>query len=81
MTFRPFRTGEFVDLGGVMGTVQNVQIFSTTLKTADGKIVVVPNGKIIAGNIVNFARTYPPQRVHYWRRVRCGCRSGDRSAT
>ncbi|MBK4770027.1 small-conductance mechanosensitive channel MscS [Pantoea dispersa] len=56
VTFRPFRTGEFVDLGGVMGTVQNVQIFSTTLKTADGKIVVVPNGKIIAGNIVNFSR-------------------------
>ncbi|MCE0489763.1 small-conductance mechanosensitive channel MscS [Pantoea sp. Mb-10] len=56
VTFRPFRTGEFVDLGGVMGTVQNVQIFSTTLKSADGKIVVVPNGKIIAGNIVNFSR-------------------------
>ncbi|BAN98672.1 mechanosensitive ion channel protein MscS [Plautia stali symbiont] len=56
VTFRPFRTGEFVDLGSVMGTVQNVQIFSTTLKTADGKIVVVPNGKIIAGNIVNFSR-------------------------
>lgn len=56
VTFRPFKTGEFVDLGGVMGTVQNVQIFSTTLKTADGKIVVVPNGKIIAGNIINFSR-------------------------
>lgn len=55
VTFRPFRTGEFIDIG-VMGTVQNVQIFSTTLKTADGKIVVVPNGKIISGNIVNFSR-------------------------
>ncbi|WP_034944648.1 small-conductance mechanosensitive channel MscS [Erwinia oleae] len=55
VTFRPFRTGEFIDIG-VMGTVQHVQIFSTTLKTADGKIVVVPNGKIIAGNIVNFSR-------------------------
>lgn len=56
VTFRPFRTGEFVDLGGVMGTVISVQIFSTTLKTADAKIVVVPNGKIIAGNIVNYSR-------------------------
>lgn len=55
VTFRPFRTGEFIDIG-VLGTVQNVQIFSTTLKTADGKIVVVPNGKIIAGNITNFSR-------------------------
>ena len=56
VTFRPFRTGEFVDLGGVMGTVLHVQIFSTTLRTGDGKIVVVPNGKIIAGNIINFSR-------------------------
>ena len=53
--FRPFRAGEYVDLGGVAGTVLNVQIFSTTLRTADGKVVVVPNGKIIAGNIINFS--------------------------
>lgn len=56
VTLRPFRTGEFVDLGGVMGTVLSVQIFSTTLRTGDGKIVVVPNSKIISGNIVNFSR-------------------------
>ena len=54
--FRPFRAGEYVDLGGVAGTVLNVQIFSTTMRTVDGKIVVIPNGKIIAGNIVNFSR-------------------------
>jgi small conductance mechanosensitive channel len=56
VTFRPFRAGEYVDLGGIAGTVLNVQIFSTTLRTVDGKIVVVPNGKIIAGNIINFSR-------------------------
>lgn len=54
--FRPFRTGEFVDLGGVSGTVTQVQIFSTTIRTPDGKIIVVPNGKIIAGNIINSSR-------------------------
>ncbi|MEI7262972.1 small-conductance mechanosensitive channel MscS [Pectobacterium carotovorum] len=54
--FRPFRTGEWVDLGGVSGSVTQVQIFSTTLRTADGKIIVVPNGKIIAGNIINSSR-------------------------
>ncbi|HCD7549963.1 TPA: small-conductance mechanosensitive channel MscS [Citrobacter farmeri] len=54
--FRPFRSGEYVDLGGVAGTVLNVQIFSTTMRTVDGKIVVIPNGKIIAGNIINFSR-------------------------
>ncbi|HCJ6375997.1 MULTISPECIES: small-conductance mechanosensitive channel MscS [Citrobacter] len=54
--FRPFRASEYVDLGGVAGTVLNVQIFSTTMRTVDGKIVVIPNGKIIAGNIINFSR-------------------------
>ncbi len=46
--FRPFRAGEYVDLGGVAGTVLNVQIFSTTMRAVDGKIIVIPNGKIIA---------------------------------
>ena len=49
--FRPFRAGEYVDLGGVAGTVLSVQIFSTTMRTADGKIIVIPNG-----NIINFSR-------------------------
>lgn len=60
--FRPFRTGEFVDLGGVSGTVKDVQIFSTTMLTADNKTIVVPNGKIIAGNIINYSRE-PNRRV------------------
>ncbi|EMO6900795.1 small-conductance mechanosensitive channel MscS [Pluralibacter gergoviae] len=54
--FRPFRAGEYVDLGGVAGTVLHVQIFSTTMRTVDGKIVVIPNGKIIADNIINYSR-------------------------
>lgn len=54
--FRPFRAGEYVDLGGVAGTVTQVQIFSTTLRTVDNNIIVVPNGKIIASNIINTSR-------------------------
>jgi small conductance mechanosensitive channel len=54
--FRPFRAGEYVDLGGVAGTVTQVQIFSTTLRTPDDKVIIVPNGKIIAGNIINTSR-------------------------
>lgn len=56
VTFRPFRSGEYVDLCGVAGTVLQVQIFSTTLRSADGRMVVIPNGKIIANNIINFSR-------------------------
>ncbi|BEM84071.1 mechanosensitive ion channel protein MscS [Serratia marcescens] len=60
--FRPLRVGEYVDLGGVAGTVDQVQIFSTTLRTSDNKTIVVPNGKIIAGNIINYSRE-PNRRV------------------
>ncbi|WWO96416.1 MAG: small-conductance mechanosensitive channel MscS [Candidatus Dasytiphilus stammeri] len=54
--FRPLRVGEYVDLGGINGIVQQIQIFSTTLLSADGKTIVVPNGKVISGNIINYSR-------------------------
>lgn len=56
VTFRPMRVGEYVDIGGTSGTVVSIQIFSTSLKTSDGKIVVIPNGSIIAGKIINYSR-------------------------
>ncbi|WP_445494507.1 small-conductance mechanosensitive channel MscS [Photorhabdus sp. SF281] len=56
VAFRPIRAGEYVILGAVEGTVVQVQIFSTTLRTADDKIVVIPNGKIIADNVINTSR-------------------------
>lgn len=56
VTLRPLKTGEYVNLGSVAGTVLNIHIFYTTLRTLDGKIVVVPNNKIISGNIVNYSR-------------------------
>lgn len=62
VVFRPMKAGEYVALGSVAGTVDHVQIFSTTLRTVDNKTVVVPNGKIIADNIVNFSRE-PLRRI------------------
>lgn len=56
VVFRPLRAGEYVKIGAVEGTVQNVQIFSTTLRTADDRIIVIPNGKIIADSIINVTR-------------------------
>lgn len=53
---RPLRTGEYVNLGNISGTVLNIHIFYTTLRTLDGKMVVIPNGKIISGNIINYSR-------------------------
>ncbi|WWO99162.1 MAG: small-conductance mechanosensitive channel MscS [Candidatus Dasytiphilus stammeri] len=53
---RPLRVGEYVDLGGVSGIVQQIQIFSTTLLSDDGKTIIMPNGKVISANIVNYSR-------------------------
>ncbi|QLA06276.1 mechanosensitive ion channel [Enterobacter ludwigii] len=62
VTLRPFRAGECVDVDGATGTVERVNIFSTTLLAADNKIIIVPNGEIIAGEIINFSRE-PERRV------------------
>ncbi|QNS01645.1 MAG: small-conductance mechanosensitive channel MscS [Buchnera aphidicola (Pentalonia nigronervosa)] len=56
VTLRPLKSGEYVNLGNVSGTVLNIHIFYTMLRTLDGKIVVVPNNKIISGNIINYSR-------------------------
>lgn len=56
--FRPFKTGEYIEMGSVSGTVDKVHAFSTTLRTADNKLIVVPNGKAISSNIVNYSREH-----------------------
>lgn len=53
---RPFRAEEYANLGGVAGTVLSVQIFFTTMRTTDGRIITIPNDKTIAGDIINFSR-------------------------
>ncbi|WP_339671569.1 mechanosensitive ion channel domain-containing protein [Dasania marina] len=53
--FRPIKLGDFIDAGGVMGSVKNISIFSTILKTGDNKIITVPNSRIMGGPITNFS--------------------------
>ena len=52
--FRPFNVGDFIEGAGVAGTVEEIQIFTTTLKTPDNKTVIVPNASLTSGNIVNW---------------------------
>lgn len=54
--FRPFTKGDFVEVAGISGTVQEVRIFSTYLLTPDNKLIVVPNGQIGAEAITNYTR-------------------------
>lgn len=53
--FRPFKAGDFVEAGGVSGTVREISIFNTIMKTPDNRIITVPNGQIYAGSITNFS--------------------------
>jgi small conductance mechanosensitive channel len=53
--FRPFKAGDFVEAGGVAGTVEEVQLFTTKLKTPDNKTVIIPNGQVTAGSIINYS--------------------------
>ena len=56
LLFRPFRAGDWIEGQGVSGTVDSIQIFHTTLKTADNKVVIVPNGSLSNGHITNYSR-------------------------
>lgn len=53
--FRPFKVGDFVEAGGASGTVEAINMFSTTICPLDNRTIIVPNSSIIAGNITNFS--------------------------
>lgn len=52
--FRPFKVGDFIEASGVMGSVKAINLFSTTLTTTDNRSIIIPNGALIAGNIINY---------------------------
>ncbi|MCC5880707.1 MAG: mechanosensitive ion channel [Idiomarina sp.] len=62
MIYRPFKSGDYVDAGGIGGTVIGIELFTTVLKTPDSKKVVVPNSQITSNPITNFSE-HPTRRV------------------
>lgn len=53
--FRPIRSGDFVEAAGEAAVVDQIGIFSTTMKTGDNKVIIVPNSNIMGGNITNYS--------------------------
>lgn len=53
--FRPFKAGDYIEGAGVAGTVEEIQIFATQLKTPDNKTIIVPNAKMMGDNITNYS--------------------------
>jgi small conductance mechanosensitive channel len=53
--FRPFKVGDRVEIAGVLGFIEETQIFNTILRTPDNKTVIIPNANITSDNIVNYS--------------------------
>ena len=56
LMLRPIKVGEFVDLPNTSGTISEIGLFATTLRTAEGLFQYVPNSKVWEGRIQNYAR-------------------------
>jgi small conductance mechanosensitive channel len=54
LIFRPYKVGDLVETQGHLGVVKEIQIFVTILASPDNKMLVIPNGPISNGNIVNY---------------------------
>jgi small conductance mechanosensitive channel len=62
LVLRPFKVGDFISAGGVIGTVQELGLFGTTVVTPDNVLTVVGNGKVFGDNIQNYS-ALPVRRV------------------
>jgi small conductance mechanosensitive channel len=60
--FKPFKNGDFVEVAGVAGIVEEIHIFSTKFRTGDNKTVILPNGSITSSSITNYS-TKPTRRI------------------
>lgn len=54
LIFRPIRIGDYIETQGLEGTVIDIGIFVTTLETFDKRTLIIPNGPLANGNIINF---------------------------
>jgi small conductance mechanosensitive channel len=62
---RPFRIGDTIEITGYTGTVEEIAFRTTSLRTADGREVVVPNGTFMTSPVVNLTR-FPTTRAAAW---------------
>ncbi|MFO0227689.1 MAG: mechanosensitive ion channel family protein [Gammaproteobacteria bacterium] len=62
LVLRPFKVGDFVQVGGITGTVHELGLFGTTLITPDNVMTLVGNGKIFADTVMNYS-SRPTRRV------------------
>ena len=64
LLFKPFKVGDVLDAKGFVGTVREIQIFNTIMKSPDNKTIIIPNGGLSTGSMTNFS-TEPTRRVDW----------------
>jgi small conductance mechanosensitive channel len=62
ISLKPFKAGDFIEIAGTAGIVEEVHVFSTQLRTGDNKTVIIPNGGITNGTITNYSAK-PTRRI------------------
>lgn len=62
--FKPYKVGDFIEAQGEKGTVKELRIFNTILITLDNKTVIIPNGPLANGNMINYS-TQTKRRVDF----------------
>jgi len=62
LIFKPFKAGDYIEAQGHAGTVSEIQIFNTILKTPDNRTIIIPNGGLSTSSMVNYS-TEPIRRV------------------
>ncbi len=64
MLFKPFKIGDVIESSGYIGSVSEIQLFNTVLKTFDNKTIIIPNGGLSNSSMTNFT-TEPTRRVDW----------------
>ena len=64
LIFKPFKNGDVIEAQGYIGSVSEIQIFNTILKTPDNKTIIIPNGGLSTSSMVNYS-TEATRRVDW----------------
>src|SRR6056297_3976923 len=55
LLFKPYKVGDYIEAQGHAGSVKEIQIFNTVLKTPDAKIIIIPNGSLANSSMINYS--------------------------
>jgi len=62
LLFKPYKVGDYIEAQGYAGTVKQIQIFNTIIRTVDAQTIIIPNGMLSTGMLKNYS-TEPYRRV------------------